>query len=372
MVRKPSACGRVAGWSGVVEQKGLQRLLFSLEPERAHAVVLRALAGAERLPGGLARLERRCRVADPALRVTALGLEFPSPVGLAAGFDKNGRVPRALGALGFGAVEIGGVTALQRAGNPRPRVRRLLEERAIVNWMGLPNEGAAAVARRLARASPAGARRRFPLGLNVAGESVEGYLAVLRECAPLVDYVTLNVSCPYVPAAQQLVEPAEIRALLRAVREEPELRARPALLKISPDLSDEEVAALAGLALDEGAAGIVATNTSARLSGERGGLSGPPLRARATEVVRVVRRFAGDRLTISGVGGIASAADAFERIRAGASLVQVYTGFVYGGAGFARVLNLGLLELLRRHGFGSVREAVGTESGREREAVTVS
>jgi dihydroorotate dehydrogenase len=349
----------------------LRRLLFGLDPETAHELALGSLA---RLPQ-LSRWLRTAPAADPALRVEALGVSFPNPVGLAAGFDKNARAVPALASLGFGAIEVGGVTRAPLAGNPRPRITRRPEEEAIVNWMGLPNEGAAVIGRRLERLAREWGRdprpasgtaaspergRRARLSLNVAGERVEDYLEVLRRCAPWVDYATLNVSCPNVPAGRQLSDPGQIRALLQAVRETPELARVPALLKVSPDLSEPELASLVEIALEEGAAGMVATNTSAALAGGRGGLSGAPLRARATETIRRIRRQAGDRLSIIGVGGIFTAEDAWEKIRAGASLVQIYTGFIYRGPAIIADIQRGLLRRLAEHGYCSLAEAVGT------------
>jgi dihydroorotate dehydrogenase len=374
----------------------LHRTLLRLEPERAHEVALAGLQSAERVPGSLAYLRWTYAWGARVLQVDAMGLTFPNPVGLAAGFDKNARAVRALAAIGFGAVEVGGVTASPRAGNPRPRIRRQPASRALVNWMGLPNDGAATIAPRLASLRPPPPDRRAadapaaepvpapesnghrgvgpgrspfgrlpPLGLNVAGDRVEDCQAVLRECGRWVDYVTLNVSCPNVPAACQLGDPGEVRALLAAARGEPALqrgdRRAPVLLKVSPDLSDAELGALVQLAIQGGAAGIVATNTSSQLAGERGGLSGAPLRARSTGVIRRVRQLAGDQLLIIGVGGILTAEDALEKILAGATLIQVYTGFVYQGPTFPGRLARRLARLLSRRGFGTVADAVGKE-----------
>lgn len=342
----------------------LRPLLFSLDPERAHRLAVRGLAALEQVPGGLSLVRSFSLPPDPSLAVEAFGLSFPNPVGLAAGFDKNGHAVRALAALGFGSIEVGGVTAEPLAGNDRPRIARYPADDAIVNWMGLPNDGAEAVARRLERL-----RAGTPLpgnavvGLNVAGESVEEYLRVLRRCAPLVDYVTLNVSCPNVPAGRQLSDPAQIRSLLAAVAADPDLARRPTLLKISPDLEDEDVDRLVDLSLEGGAAGIVATNTSAGLArrlGPRGGLSGAPLRDRSSEVVRRIRGRAGSRLTIVAVGGVFTAADAWEKIVAGATLVQLYTGFVYRGPPIIGEIRRGLAQRRRDGGYQRLEDAVGS------------
>lgn len=348
----------------------LQAFLRQLDPETAHELALDSLIAAQRVPGGLALLRARFYDDHSSLHTRAFDLEFPNPIGLAAGFDKNARAVPALAALGFGFIEVGGVTAEPLAGNPRPRIRREPERHALINWMGLPNDGAEVIARRLAGLSVERSalsvkspdlnaqrpRLNARLGLNVAGETVDDYLRVLEQCAPFVDYVTLNVSCPNVVPGRQLSDPVAIRALLRAVGEMPDARRRPALLKISPDLETAEVEALTDLALDGGAVGMVATNTSAAMAAGRGGLSGAPLRERSTAVIRQIRRRAGDRLAIIGVGGVFTAEDALEKILAGASLVQVYTGFIYRGPGMVRDLKRGLAKLLARRGVQSVAE----------------
>lgn len=351
----------------------LRPLLFALEPEQAHAAVLTGLAALQRSPAALRQLRNQAAPLAPELAVNALGLTFANPIGLAAGFDKNARVVAALGAMGFGSVEVGGVTAASLSGNARPRIRRHAHREAVVNWMGLPNEGAEAVAHRLERLRKEGgigSRRGSlpPVGLNVAGAVVEDYLHVLRCCGPYVDYATLNVSCPNVPAGRQLSDPSAIRDLLAAIHADRTLGSLPVLLKIGPDLDDDDLEQLAELALEGGAEGMVATNTSATLARglePQGGVSGAPLRERSTAVLRRLRAVGGERLTLIGVGGIFTAEHALEKILAGATLLQVYTGFVYRGPALLAELFTELPRLLAERGYRTLMDAVGAErSGR--------
>ena len=338
----------------------IYRVLYALvlrriSPERAHALAARGIRVAHRL--GLLRLLGR---PDPVLAVDALGLRFASPLGVAAGVDKDASWFEGLGALGFGSVEVGTVTPHAQAGNPRPRVRRLLADRALQNSMGFPNPGADAVAERIARGR---AGKDLVLGVNVgrakgstSEQAAEDYRATVRRLAPHADYLALNVSSPNTPGLRDLQAVEPLRALVAAVKEE--LAAlgleRPVLVKIAPDLADEDVDAVADLALELGLAGIIATNTTVERSGlasrdvpPEGGISGPPLKARSLAVLERLRARAGDALVLVSVGGIETADDAWERLQAGATLVQAYTGFVYGGPGWARRVNRGLAERLR-------------------------
>lgn len=351
------------------------RLLVALriDAETAHrlaAFSLRVLT----IPAPVARaLHRLLAPRDPALRVRALGLELATPLGCAAGVDKDGTWFDGLQALGFGSVEVGSVTAVGQDGNPRPRVARLPRERALVNAMGFPNEGAAAVARRLGQ-------RRLPggvVGVNVGksmratlGEAVDDYRRSVRAVAPVADYLVLNVSSPNTPGLRTMQASEQLVALVRGARAELESvrPGVPLLVKVSPDLDDAEVDAVAHAALEVGADGIVAVNTTvdrsvapgseACLEG-RGGISGAPLRPRALAVLERLHERLGGRIPIVSVGGIETAADAWERILAGASLVQAYTGFVYGGPLWPRRVNRGLSRLLRESRFASIEEAVG-------------
>ncbi len=314
---------------------------------------------------------------DPALRVT-LGdgpdrLTFPNPVGLAAGFDKNAEALPGFEALGFGFLEGGTLTPRPQPGNPRPRVFRFPEQEALVNRMGFNNDGAARAAERFSR----GLKLGVPIGFNIGKnkdtpleDAARDYLACHGALFDRADFFVVNVSSPNTPGLRALQSPAHLEPLLKALREQNERLARerggkkPLLfVKISPDEEPEE--AIVEAAARAGLAGVVATNTTRSREGlppsapAEGGLSGRPLRSRSTETVRRLFRAAKGRLAVVGVGGIFSAEDAYEKILAGASLVEVYTGFIYEGPGLARRINRGLLSLLKRDGFASVREAVG-------------
>lgn len=356
-------------------------LLFRLPAESAHRLAFAALAGAQAV---LQRRPPAAAPADPLLAQRLWGLDFPNPLGLAAGFDKNGEAPHVWARLGFGFAELGTVTALAQPGNPRPRMFRLPELGALINRLGFNNHGAAAVAAGLA-ARLAGGRPPIPLGINLGksklaslDDAAADYCASLRALHRLADYLVLNVSSPNTPGLRDLQAEAQLAPLLAAVQDENRRLAAaagrapvPLLLKIAPDLADEALPAIVALARAHRLAGLIATNTTVDraalpaghpLAGEAGGLSGAPLRARSTAVVRQLYRLAGGGLPIVGVGGIASGADAYEKIRAGASLVQAYTGFIYRGPRFARLVLDELRALLRRDGFTSVREAIGVDA----------
>jgi dihydroorotate dehydrogenase len=301
---------------------------------------------------------------DPALRVHALGLDFPSPLGLAAGFDKDAAHVDALAGLGFGFVEIGTVTAQGQSGNPRPRMFRLPADRALVNRMGFNNAGADAARARLQRRG----RGAVPvvLGINIgktkaAENAVADYRASAERLAPLADYLVVNVSSPNTPGLRDLQAVEQLQPILAAVRDAIASSGRrvPLLVKIAPDLADVDVDAVADLALALGLDGIVATNTTISRDGLRsdpaavqaagaGGVSGAPVRERSLEVLRRLRARVGDRLVLVSVGGIETPEDAFERLHAGATLVQAYTAFVYGGPLWPRRMNRGLARLIRQ------------------------
>jgi dihydroorotate dehydrogenase len=311
------------------------------------------------------------------LRVRALGLEFPGPLGLAAGFDKDARGTRGLAALGFGFVEVGTVTARAQPGNPRPRMFRLTADRALVNRMGFNNEGASAAAavlrrsraRRGGKPAPASGRRGPVVGVNIGktkvvpdAEAAADYAASARAVAAVADYVVVNVSSPNTPGLRDLQAAERLRPVLTEVRSALDAssggRRVPLLVKIAPDLADADVDAVADLALELGLDGIIATNTTISRDGlaspaaevaaaGAGGLSGPPLRDRSLAVLRRLRERAGDRLVLVAAGGIETPDDAWERLRAGATLVQAYTGFVYGGPLWPRQMHAGLAERMR-------------------------
>ncbi|PZA07980.1 quinone-dependent dihydroorotate dehydrogenase [Meiothermus sp. PNK-Is4] len=345
--------------------------LFRQDPETIHERVMHLLAFAA---GGRPRLELLSAlfgVRDERLKVRLWGLEFPNPIGLAAGFDKNALAVPAWPALGFGYVEIGSVTALAQPGNPKPRLFRLPQDQALVNRMGFNNDGAEVIAARLERWQQIHGKVPVPLGINLGKskltpleEASADYLKSLGRLWPYGDYFAINVSSPNTPGLRQLQERERLEELLGAVmgfaRAQPE--AKPVLLKIAPDLSWEQVDEILELAERYGLSGLIATNTTVARAGlktpldEAGGLSGRPLRARSLEVLRYLRRQLQDRLPIISVGGIFTAEDVLERLQAGASLVQVYTGFVYEGPFMLRKLNRGLLEHLERLGLQGVED----------------
>jgi dihydroorotate dehydrogenase len=345
----------------------LYRVVLRRVPaEAAHrgAFWLIRAAGAVRPAAWL--LRRWLGPRDPVLRVRALGLSFPGPVGLAAGFDKDALGTRGLAALGFGFVEVGTVTARAQPGNPRPRMFRLTADRALVNRMGFNNAGARAASARLARSR---ARRGGPVvGVNIGktravpdAEAAADYAASARAVAAVADYVVVNVSSPNTPGLRDLQATDRLKPLLVAVRAALDAtsggRRVPLLVKIAPDLADADVDAVADLALELGLDGIIATNTTVSRAGlasppsvvaaaGAGGLSGPPLRGRSLAVLRRLRARAGDRLVLIAAGGIETPEDAWERLRAGATLVQAYTGFVYGGPLWPRRMHAGLARRL--------------------------
>lgn len=327
-------------------------ILKHLDTEMAHrlgAAVVRA-AGAVR-PGVRA---------DPILRTKALGREFPTPFGVAAGFDKNATMLLGLGALGFGHVEVGTVTPLPQPGNPKPRLARLVADRALINRMGFNNEGVAAMAERL-RAARA-VDRRPVIGVNIGKNkvtplagAVDDYRSAASALAPYADYLAVNVSSPNTPGLRGLQDEAQLEPILKAVLGE--AGTVPVLVKIAPDLDEEQIGGIAQLVTRLGLAGVIATNTTISRDGlvtdpavvaaaGEGGLSGPVLAQRSLEVLRLLRHALPQQSTIISVGGVVTAADVLERLDAGASLVQGYTAFIYEGPGWARTVNRELAKLL--------------------------
>jgi len=348
----------------------LYRVVLRRVPaEAAHLTAFALIRGVARVPGAAWLLRRWLGPRDPVLRVRALGLSFPGPVGLAAGFDKDARGTRGLAALGFGFVEVGTVTARAQPGNPRPRMFRLTADRALVNRMGFNNAGAAAAAARLGRSRRRRSRGGPVVGVNIGKsraapdeEAAADYAASARAVAAVADYVVVNVSSPNTPGLRDLQAADRLRPVLTAVRSALDAsspaRRVPLLVKIAPDLADADVDAVADLALELGLDGIIATNTTVSRDGlaspaaevaaaGAGGLSGPPLRARALEVLTRLRARAGDRLVLIAAGGIETPDDAWERLRAGATLVQAYTGFVYGGPLWPRRMHAGLARRMK-------------------------
>jgi dihydroorotate dehydrogenase len=337
-------------------------LLRLMDAEAAHGLALRALA--------LGLAGRDERPDPPALAIEALGLSFRNPIGLAAGFDKDALAVLPLLRLGFGFVEAGTVTPRPQPGNPRPRLFRLAEDRAVINRMGFNNAGLEAFLARLS-ALP----RPLPgiLGANV-GVNKEGaeperdYPLLCRAVAPHADYVTINISSPNTPGLRDLQGEERLAAILAAV--DPPGLGRPVLVKLAPDLAEEALGPIVEVCVRAGVAGLIVSNTTLARPpslrsphrGEAGGLSGAPLFGPSTEMLRRAHRLARGRLVLVGAGGVASGAEAYAKIRAGASLVQLYTGFAYGGPALVGRIKRELAECLARDGVARVADAVGVES----------
>jgi len=352
-------------------------VLRRLPAEATHRVSFALLRALVALPGVARVMQRLCAPRAPELRVHAFGRELPGPLGLAAGFDKDAKGVRALFALGFGFVEVGTVTAEPQPGNPTPRLFRLPHDRALINRMGFNNAGAAAAAHRLAH------RGAGTVGVNIGktkrvaeADAIADFTASAERLAPLADYLVVNVSSPNTPGLRDLQAADKLRPLLTAVRAACDLasplRRVPLLVKIAPDLADADIDAIAELALELGLDGIIATNTTIARTGlvtpgdviaalGAGGLSGAPLKDRALAVLRRLRAKVGARLTLVAAGGIETADDAWQRIRAGATLVQAYTGFIYGGPGWPRRVHRELAARVRAANLTSIEQAVGAD-----------
>jgi dihydroorotate dehydrogenase len=349
----------------------VRRLLFVIPPERIHRMVFATLRGIAAVASLRRSLHRLLGPTDPVLASTVFGVRFPAPLGLAAGFDKDGMGLLTWGALGFGHAEIGTVTAYPQPGNPAPRMFRLPADRALLNRMGFNNLGAGALAVQLARH-----RSEIPIGVNIgktkktpAAAAVDDYRASARLVGPLASYLVVNVSSPNTPGLRDLQAVESLRPILSAVLEETSRTSTPVLVKIAPDLSDSDVDDIADLAVELGLAGIVATNTTVSRAGLKtpgvddlgtGGISGPPVARRAIEVLRRLYSRVGDRLVLISVGGIETVDDAWDRITAGASLLQGYTAFIYRGGMWPKHIHDGIARRLRAGGFVSLSDAVGS------------
>jgi len=342
----------------------IRPLLFRVDPEHAHELAVDAMAVLARVTPLCRLLEWKNQLPEASVRpIEAFGLKFPNAVGLAAGFDKNARAWPAAAAMGFGHVEVGTVTALAQPGNDRPRVFRFPAEKAVINRMGFNNEGSEAIAARMAK-QPGRGQRRIPVGVNLGKSKVADieratadYLASFQRLADFADYLVLNVSSPNTPNLRQLQDESRLRELLGAItaanRERGAARV-PVLLKIAPDLTWPQIDAVLQVIAEFGLDGIIATNTTLARPGsfvdvnQAGGLSGRPLRRRSTEIVNYIARTTRGRLPIIGVGGIEDAAGAAEKLDAGATLVQVYTGLIYRGPFFPAELARALVDRHRK------------------------
>ena len=348
--------------------RALRRALFLAPPERIHTWVFAGLRAATASAVLRNAMVRRLGPTDPVLASTVFGVRFPGPMGLAAGFDKDGLGVQTWGALGFGYAEVGTVTALPQPGNPPPRMFRLPADRALLNRMGFNNHGAAALAGQLRRRNP-----DVPIGVNIgktkvtpAERAAADYAECARSLGPLAAYLVVNVSSPNTPGLRDLQSVESLRPILAAVLAE---TSTPVLVKIAPDLADGDIDDIADLAVELGLAGIVATNTTVSRDGLAtpgvqelgpGGISGPPVARRSVQVLRRLYRRAGDRLVLISAGGIETPEDAWERIVSGASLLQGYTGFVYGGGLWAKAIQDGIARRLHENGFRSLAEAIGS------------
>jgi dihydroorotate dehydrogenase len=344
----------------------LRRLLFGLDAETSHRLAIGALRAVQAVPGAADSLARRSSVTSAALRQTLFGREVPNPVGLAAGFDKDAVAVRALPALGFGFVEVGTVTPLPQAGNPRPRLFRHAAARSLQNALGFNNGGLEALRRRLLRLHPF----VLPLGVNIGKNkatpperALDDYESLIRGLHDVSDYLVVNLSSPNTPGLRDLQNEGFVRSLFHLAKG---ITAKPVLVKISPDLTPEQAVALSETAVEAGAGGIIATNTTvdySLLPGAKdfGGLSGQVLREKSFAILEALAKALFGRTVLISVGGIDSGAEAYRRLRAGASVVQLYTGLIYEGPSLPRRINEELLHLMERDGVKSIAEVIGAD-----------
>lgn len=339
--------------------------IFKLDPENAHRFSIAALKagpkGKPLVPGG-------------SLTIDLAGLSFPNPLGMAAGFDKDAEVPDPLLGHGFGHVEVGSLTPEPQAGNPKPRLFRLVDDEAVINRMGFNNRGLDSAFLRLVKRGDEGMSARPGIvGVNVGAnkettDRTADYLAGIAAMSIVADYITINISSPNTPGLRNLQSKGELESLLEAVASAKTEGTPPIFLKVAPDLEEGDHERIVRAALDNGIAALIVSNTTISRpplksadAGETGGLSGAPLRELALEQLRKFRSVAGDDLPLIGVGGIATAEHAWERIRAGATLVQLYSAMIYRGPGIAREITSGLEQLMKRDGFTCIADAVGSE-----------
>lgn len=345
-------------------------IMFKLSPERIHGIIAKGMSILQSLPVVQRGIAKLVTVNDPVLSQEVFGVTFPRPLGLAAGFDKDGHAPDAWSALGFGYAELGTVTASAQPGNPQPRLFRLPADKAILNRMGFNNSGAAVVAENLRRR-----RTNAVIGINIgktkvvpAEQAVDDYRKSASLLGGLADYLVVNVSSPNTPGLRDLQAVESLRPILTAVQEATDT---PVLVKIAPDLSDADVDAVADLAMELKLDGIVATNTTIGREGLHtprqivadmgpGGISGPPVAERSLEVLQRLRQRCGEDMVLIAVGGISTAQQAWERIAAGASLLQGYTPMIYGGPDWIREIHAGIAAQVRAHGLQSLSQAVGS------------
>lgn len=353
-----------------IYEKLIRPVLFNLSPETAHEF------GIESLKIGLSTkfaqdfVAKRFASGESFGKINRFGLKFKNPLGVAAGFDKNGIVVNQLAALGFGFVEVGTVTFNPQKGNEKPRLFRLLEDKALINRLGFNNEGTQRVVERLTNI-----RANCVLGVNIGKnkdvpneEAIENYLKSFDLAFEVADYIAVNVSSPNTPNLRELQKAENLEELLKELQKRNQkLSAKPLLVKIAPDLNEAEIEAIVDIALKLNLAGIIATNTTISRENlktkikETGGLSGKPIFEKSNEIIKKIYKYSNGKVPIIGVGGIFTAEDAFEKIACGACLIQAYTGFIYGGFSFAKDINSGLLKILKDKGFRNLDEAIGCQ-----------
>jgi dihydroorotate dehydrogenase len=360
-------------------KKLLRPLLFRLSAENAHHLTLQSLSMAEKIPGGVSLLRMLYGMKKQnELTVKLGGIEFPNPIGLAAGLDKNAAAVSAFSSMGFGFIEVGTITPKEQPGNPLPRLFRLPVDTAIINRMGFNNVGTDQMAANLIKAKPF----KIPVAVNIGKnkataneDAVEDYRACIRQLYDEGDFFVVNISSPNTPGLRSLQHGEELSNLLEAVKDEMSMQRKrfngsdkPIWVKIAPDVSSEELSYMIETIVQSGIFGVIATNTTLSRNGlhhinasEAGGLSGKPLTSRSTEVIRQIYKQTNGKLPIIGSGGVFTAEDAYDKIRAGASLVEVYTALIYEGPSLIKRLNKGLLQLLQRDGYSHVSQAIGAD-----------
>lgn len=354
----------------------IRPLLFTMDAENAHHLAIKVLNQYSAL---VCAYQRRFEVKDERLHLTIQGMHFSNPVGLAAGFDKSADAVQTLPALGFGFLELGTVTPLEQVGNPRPRIFRLPKDCGLINRLGFNNDGAVAVHGKLEKLISVNRAPKIPIGINIGkgkdtelARATDDYLYLLEKFYSYGDYFVVNISSPNTPNLRQLQKRAFLTELVAALQSKnaelsSELKTakKPLFVKIAPDLTCPQIDAIIQIVTEHEVSGIIATNTTISRDGlhsdiqQEGGLSGKPLKERASEIIRYIYRTTEGRVTVIGVGGIFSAEDAYEKISLGATLVQVYTGFIYKGPSLVKHINLGLLRLMEQDGLKNIEQAVG-------------
>ncbi len=353
----------------MVFKQFVRPLLFRGDPEQMHDSMSGMLALAGKYSPVRSAVKSVFSYSHPMLETTVAGIRFPNPVGLAPGFDKHCRLIGIIPAFGFGCIEVGTITARAQEGNPKPRLFRLVADKALINRMGFNNPGADVIRERL---KPV--RKNIPLGINIGkskvvplADAVDDYLYSFDRLAEFADYIVVNVSSPNTPGLRELQEKEHLLKLLRALQKK-NISKKPLFVKIAPDLTFDQVDDVIDVCMKTRLAGIIATNTAVSRDGlktmthEVGGLSGKPLREKATSFVRHIHSATDGKLAIIGVGGVFTARDAYEMIKAGASLVQIYTSFIYEGPMVAKRINQGLVKMMKKDGLKSVGEVVGSTS----------